>query len=53
MYEDGYEISNINLLQLQDIKNRVIETKRTLIQIHTALNQNAIYTNYTQGSYNE
>ncbi len=53
MYEDGYKISNINLLQLQDIKNKVIETKRTLIQIHTALNQNAIYTNYIQGSYNE
>ncbi len=53
MYEDGYKISNINLLQLQDIKNKVIGTKRTLIQIHTALNQNAIYTNYIQGSYNE
>ena len=53
MYEDGYKISNINLMQLQDIKNKVIKTKRTLIQIHTALNQNAIYTNYTQGSYNE
>ena len=53
MYEDGYKISNINLLQLQDIKNKVIKTKRTLIQIHTALNKNAIYTNYIQGSYNE
>jgi len=53
MYEDGYKISNINLLQLQDIKNRVIQTKRALIQIYTALNQNAIYTNYTQGNYNE
>jgi cobalt-zinc-cadmium efflux system outer membrane protein len=53
MYEDGYKISNINLLQLQDIKNKVIQTKRTLIQIHTALNQNAIYTNFYQGTYNE
>lgn len=53
MYEDGYKIANINLLQLQDIKNKVIQTKRTLIQISTALNQNAIYTNFYQGTYNE
>lgn len=53
MYEDGYKISNINLLQLQDIKNKVIQTKRALIQIYTALNQNAIYTNFYQGTYNE
>jgi len=53
MYEDGYKISNINLLQLQDIKNKVIQTKRALMQIYTALNQNAIYTNFYQGTYNE
>jgi cobalt-zinc-cadmium efflux system outer membrane protein len=53
MYEDGYKISNINLLQLQDIKHKVIQTKRALIQIYTALNQNAIYTNFYQGTYNE
>ena len=53
MYEDGYKISNINLLQLQDIKNKVIKTKRTLIQIYTALNNNAIYTNFNQGNYND
>ena len=53
MYEDGYKISSINLLQLQDIKNKVIQTRRALIQIYTALNQNAIYTNFYQGTYNE
>lgn len=53
MYEDGYKISNINLLQLQDIKNKVIQTKKALIQIYTALNKNAIYTNYYQGTYND
>lgn len=53
MYEDGYKIANINLLQLQDIKNKVIETKRVIIKIRTALNQNAIHTNYNQGNYNE
>lgn len=53
MFQEGYKISNINLLQLQDVKNKVIFTKRTLIQVNTALNQNAIITNYNQGSYNE
>ena len=53
IYEDGYRIANINLLQLQDIKNKVIETKRALILLQTALNINAIYTNYNQGNYND
>ncbi len=53
MYEDGYKISNINLLALQDIKNKLIRTKKSLIQMNAALNQNAIQTNYIQGSYNE
>jgi len=53
MFEEGYKIANINLLELQDIKNKVIETKERLIQIKTALNQNAIITNYMQGNYNE
>ena len=53
MFKDGYKIANTNLLELQDIKNKVIETKERLIEIKTALNQNAITTNYMQGSYNE
>jgi cobalt-zinc-cadmium efflux system outer membrane protein len=53
MFQDGYKIANINLLQLQDIKNKVISTKRTLIQIKTALDQNAITQNYNQGQYND
>jgi len=53
MFQEGYKIANINLLQLQDIKNKVITTKRSLIQIKTALDQNTITTNYNQGSYNE
>lgn len=53
MYEDGYKIASISLLQLQDIKNKVIQTRRRLIEINTALNKNALYTNYNQGNYNE
>lgn len=53
MFEDGYKVSNINLLELQDIKNRVISTKKALIDIKTSLNQNAINQNYINGEYNE
>ncbi|PHR54432.1 MAG: hypothetical protein COA44_13015 [Arcobacter sp.] len=53
MFKEGYKIANINLLELQDIKNKMIETKEAIIQIQNALNQNIIYTNYLQGSYND
>jgi len=53
MFLDAYKIANINLLQLQDIKNKVISTKRALIQTKTALDKNAITQNYNQGQYND
>ncbi len=53
MFEEAYKIANVNLLELQDIKNRVISTKKRLITIKTALNCNAINQNYLQGNYNE
>jgi len=53
MFQKAYKISNINLLSLQDIKNKVIKAKESLINIQTALNKNAILTNYIQGNYNE
>ena len=53
MFQKAYKISNINLLSLQDIKNKVVKTKEALINIQTALNENAILTNYIQGNYNE
>lgn len=53
MYQRGYKIANINLLQLQDIKNKLISTKRNLIKINTALNKNAITMNYNQGVDND
>ena len=53
MFQKAYKISNINLLALQDVKNRVIRTKEALIKIEIALSRNAILTNYIQGNYNE
>ncbi len=53
MFEDAYKIAQINLLELQNIKNRLITTKENLIQTETALHQNAIDTNYITGAYND
>lgn len=53
MFEDSYKIANINLLELQDVKNRVIDTKKSLIKIKSAMDINVINTNYTLGVYNE
>jgi len=53
MFQEGYKIASINLLQLQDIKNRVIQSRKMLINITSALDKNAILTNYIQGNNNE
>jgi len=53
MYEEGYKIANVKLLALQEVKNRVIQTKKKLIYIESGLNKNAILTNYNQGNYND
>lgn len=53
MFEESYKIANINLLEVQDIKNRVITTKRELIDLFTRMQSNTINQNYLQGAYNE
>ncbi|MCK9491011.1 MAG: TolC family protein [Sulfurimonas sp.] len=53
MFEDGYKIASINLLELQNIKNRVIQTKESLIEIETSLSKNIITNNYLIGVYND
>lgn len=53
MYEDGYKIANINLIELQMIKNQMIQTKAELINIQTKKEQNIIQHNFLTGEYNE
>lgn len=53
MFQEGYKIANINLLELQDIKNRVIRTQEQLIHIQSAQEKNIITQNYLTGAYNE
>ncbi len=53
MYEDGYKIANINLVELQLIKNHMIRTQEKLIDINTKKENNIIEYNYLTGAYNE
>lgn len=53
MFQEGYKIANVNLLELQDIKNRLIRTQEQLINIRTAQERNIITQNYLLGDYNE
>ena len=53
MYEDGYKIANINLLELQNIKNQMIQTKAKEISLQNKINKNIVIYNYEVGEYNE
>lgn len=53
IYEDGYKIANINLVELQLIKNEMITTKKRLIEIETQKELQIIEYNYLTGAYNE
>jgi len=53
MYEDGYKIANINLVELQLIKNQMIRTQEKLIDINRQKENNIIEYNYLTGAYNE
>jgi cobalt-zinc-cadmium efflux system outer membrane protein len=53
MYEDGYKIANINLLELQNIKNQMLQTKEKEIMLQNKINKNIVMYNYEVGEYNE
>ena len=53
MYEDAYKIASIDLIELQVIKNRMIETKEDAIKIELSKEQNIIQHNFLTGEYNE
>lgn len=53
MYQEGYKIANIDLIELQTIKNQLIETKENLLHIILLKELNIIEHNYLTGTYNE
>ena len=53
MYEEGYKIANIDLIELQAIKNQLIETKENLLKVTLKKELNIIQYNYLTGTYNE
>lgn len=53
MYLEKFRISQANILELQIVKDSVIQIKKELLLTKVALNQNAIDINYIQGDINE
>ncbi|MEN4053091.1 MULTISPECIES: TolC family protein [Sulfurimonas] len=53
MYEDGYKIANIKLIELQNLKSQMIETKEKAILLQSQIDTNIVNYNYNAGAYNE
>ncbi len=53
LFEEGYKISKGSLLELIDIKNRVIQKRKKLFQIQKEINLKQIQLNFIQGKYND
>ncbi|MDF1883181.1 TolC family protein [Sulfurimonas sp. SAG-AH-194-C21] len=53
MYEEGYKIANIDLIELQTIKNQLIQTKANLLNITLLQELKIIEHNFLTGTYNE
>lgn len=53
IFEEGYRIANIDIVQLQQVKAALIKTKASLIDAKAKLERNIIETNYLQGKYND
>lgn len=53
LFEYEYKIANINFIELQSIKNKVIETHRKIIDVQGYSQSNIIKQNYLNGAYNE
>jgi cobalt-zinc-cadmium efflux system outer membrane protein len=53
MYQYDYKIANINLRELQNIKNSLIKTKKELINTQADREKTVINQNYLQGAYSE
>jgi len=53
MYESAYKIANVNLIELQNIKNQIIATRAKEIILQTKIDRNIVLYNYEIGEYNE
>ncbi len=53
LYEEGYKISKGSLLELIEVKNTLLQTSKSLLDIKQEANLKQIELNYIQGNYNE
>lgn len=52
-YSDAFAIANINLLELFEIKNRMIQTRKEIIILESERNRSIVEYTYLSGNYNE
>ncbi len=53
LFEEGYKIASIDIVQIEQVKNALIETKRRLILARIEKERNINTQNYLKGNYNE
>ncbi len=53
LYQESYKISKGSLLELIDVKNRLLQTSKDLLDTNKDANKQRIQLNYIQGTYNE
>jgi len=53
MYKQSYTIAKVNLLKLQQIKEKRIQNQEKILETNFAIEQNIIKINYLQGAYIE
>jgi cobalt-zinc-cadmium efflux system outer membrane protein len=53
MFQEGYKIAKSNLLELQNAKNSLLETKKRVIELEAIYKQTIIETNYLRGAYHD
>jgi len=53
MYQKSYAIAKVNLLKLQQIKEKRIQNQKKILENSFAIEQNIIKINYLQGAYSE
>ncbi len=53
LYQKGYSIAKVNILELSNLKKSLLLTKEELLATRLSIEKNIVKINYLQGAYNE
>ena len=53
MYQQSYKLAKVNLIKLQKVLERIVETEKKLLANRFSIKENIIKINYLQGAYSE